>query len=114
MARLYGNIQGLSPSQSKRLLNLYRRKISEIIIPQQALDLARLSFELNRLIALLLTRRGEVSQVIVGSADSLPQPLLERETAAPKRQQNIYGENRKTQQNGRGAYHLQAHRQRHG
>ena len=63
MARLYGNIQGLSPSQSKRLLNLYRRKIQEILIPQQALDLARLSLDLNRLIALLLSRRGEVLQV---------------------------------------------------
>jgi GTP-binding protein HflX len=78
LAKLYGNTQGLSPSQSKRLLNLYRRKITEIIIPQQALDLARLSFELNRLLALALTRRGEVLQVLVGSAQHLPPPVLDR------------------------------------
>jgi GTP-binding protein HflX len=78
LPKLYGSIQGLSPSQNKRLLNLYRRKIYEIIIAQQASDLARLSWDINRLIALLLNRRGEVAQVIVGSAQHIPQPELAR------------------------------------
>lgn len=85
MPKLYGYIQGLSPKQNKLLENLYRRKFNEILMPQQALDLARLSFELGRLIGLLLSRRGEVLQVIVGTAQHLPQPVISRARQAETR-----------------------------
>lgn len=55
-------------SQQKRLQRLYRRKVpaSEIISRELARQLAELSEELNRQIALLITRTGRIAYVVVG------------------------------------------------
>ncbi len=78
MSKLYGHIAGLSPRHTKLLLNLYHRKVNEIISLQQAGALSGLSHELGRLVGLVLSRRGEVLQVIVGTAQHLPAPVLSR------------------------------------
>lgn len=76
MAKLLGPTIGLKSSQLKRLNNLYRRRLppAELILPEQARDLARLSADLGRPIGLVLSRRGEVAQVVVGSPQGLPSP----------------------------------------
>ncbi|MEW5914130.1 MAG: GTPase HflX [Thermodesulfobacteriota bacterium] len=74
MSKLLGRTQGLKPQQIKRLHNLYRRRLSpaELLLPEQARDLARLSAELGRQIGLVVSRRGEVEQVVVGLPERLP------------------------------------------
>jgi GTP-binding protein HflX len=49
-----------------------------LIRPEQATDLARLSAELGRQLGLVLSRRGEVVQVVAGSPESLPSPDISR------------------------------------
>ncbi len=80
MAKVHGHTQGLKPSQLKQLENLYRRRlpVAELILPEQALALSRLSAELGRQVGLVVSRRGEVEQVVVGGPESLPAPDLSR------------------------------------
>jgi GTP-binding protein HflX len=49
-----------------------------LIRPEQATDLTRLSVELGRQLGLVISRRGEVVQVVVGRPDSMPSPDLSR------------------------------------
>lgn len=78
--KILGRTQGLKPNQLKRLNNLYRRKLppDELIQSSQARDLARLSAEVGRQIGLVVSRRGVVAQVVLGSPESLPSPDLSR------------------------------------
>ncbi|MBU1450082.1 MAG: GTPase HflX [Proteobacteria bacterium] len=87
MAKLLGPTLGLKSSQIKRLNNLYRRRLppAELILPEQARDLARLSAELGRPLGLLISRRGEVAQVVVGSPQGLPSPDPGRLRRGPSR-----------------------------
>ncbi|MBI5523522.1 MAG: GTPase HflX [Desulfarculus sp.] len=80
MAKVFGFTQGLKTSQIRRLDNLYRRKLppAQLILPEQALALARLSAELGRQIGLVASRRGEVVSVMVGGPEDLPPPDLAR------------------------------------
>ena len=80
MAKLLGHTTGLKSSQLKRLNNLYRRRLppDELILPEQALDLSRLSAELARPLGLVLSRRGEVVQVVVGSPQGIASPEPDR------------------------------------
>ncbi|RJX33863.1 MAG: GTPase HflX [Desulfarculus sp.] len=74
MPKLLGRTQGLKPQQIKRLHNLYRRRLppADLLLPEQARDLARLSAELGRQIGLVVSRKGEVEQVVVGLPERLP------------------------------------------
>ena len=87
MAKLLGHTIGLKSSQLKRLNNLYRRRLppDELILPEQARDLTRLSAELGRPLGLVLSRRGEVAQVVVGSPQGLPSPDPGRLRRGPSR-----------------------------
>ncbi|MCF8031442.1 MAG: GTPase HflX [Desulfarculaceae bacterium] len=69
MPKVLGHTSGLKPNQLKRLNNLFRRRLppAELILPEQARDLARLSAELGRPIGLALDRKGAVASVVVGS-----------------------------------------------
>jgi GTPase len=80
LPKILGRTQGLKPNQLKRLNNLYRRKLppDELIQSSQARDLARLSAEVGRQIGLVVSRRGVVAQVVLGSPESLPSPDLSR------------------------------------
>jgi GTP-binding protein HflX len=71
-------VHGLKSSIRQRVEALYRRKVSptQVISPELARDLARLSFESGRQIGLLLARDGTVEMVLVGGARSLFIPDL--------------------------------------
>jgi GTPase len=58
----------LKAGQLQRLQRLYRRRVSgrEILTPEIARQLSEISFEIQRQVALLITRRGEVASVVVG------------------------------------------------
>ena len=87
MAKLLGHTTGLKSNQLKRLNNLYRRRLppAELILPEQARDLARLSAELVRPLGLVLSRRGEVVQVVVGSPQGIASPDPRRLRRGPGR-----------------------------
>ncbi|MCB2226642.1 MAG: GTPase HflX [Desulfarculaceae bacterium] len=71
MPKVLGHTSGLKPNQLKRLNNLFRRRLppAELILPEQARDLARLSAELARPVGLALDRKGAVASVVVGSPE---------------------------------------------
>ncbi|RLB19706.1 MAG: GTPase HflX [Deltaproteobacteria bacterium] len=78
MDRIYGKTTGLRGSQQKRLQRLYRRKIpaGEIVSRELARHIATLSRELNRQLALLITRTGQVAYVVVGDRSRIWIPDL--------------------------------------
>ena len=80
MSKVLGQTQGLKPNQLKKLNNLNKRRFppDELILPEQARDLAALSLELGRQVGILASRKGQVEQVLVGSRDHLPEPDLKR------------------------------------
>lgn len=76
--KVHGKLSGLKKNQTKRLSNLYRRKVP----PDMPLttDLARvmgdLSLEINKPVSVLVDRRGRVMTVAVGDAQDTPLPPL--------------------------------------
>ncbi len=79
MSRIvYGNLQGLKPSELRRLERLYYRKIhpESIISSELAWELAELSFALSRQIGLLINRKGEIEYVLVGTFNQIEIPEL--------------------------------------
>jgi GTP-binding protein HflX len=91
MRKLYGNIAGLKPNQSRRLENLYRRRVppEQLITAELARDIAAISLELRRQIGLLINRRGRVAYVIVGDHKQIVIPKTEDYRAAPDRLKGI-------------------------
>jgi GTP-binding protein HflX len=73
ITKIYGPTEGLKSVFEDRLKKLYRRKIDpdRVIGPDLARDLADLSLEMGRQIGLLIDRRGQVAQVILGEARRL-------------------------------------------
>lgn len=69
---------GLKSSTRQRIERLYRRKIPsyQVVSPEVARDLARLSVECGRQVGLLLARDGSVEAVLVGGPRSLFIPDL--------------------------------------
>ena len=76
--KVYGHTTGLAAGHIKRLQKLYRRRLPPdvIITPDLSRALARLSFETNRQIGLLINRSGEIERVIVGDHRSILIPEL--------------------------------------
>jgi GTP-binding protein HflX len=66
--KLEGHTSGLKADQSRRLSNLFRRKIPPeyIITPEIAREMMDLSDEIKRQIGLLVDRHGRVVDVLVG------------------------------------------------
>ncbi len=77
--KIYGNLTGLKPIQIKRLEQFYRRRVppDAIVTQEMARQLTELSRELNRQLGVLLSRRGEVAFVIVGTHKGILIPSLE-------------------------------------
>lgn len=71
--KVYGDLKGLKKNFISRLEKLYRRKIpaQQIITPELAEAVSELSHEINREIALIINRRGQIISINVGDADSL-------------------------------------------
>jgi GTP-binding protein HflX len=65
---VFGKTAGLKANQQKRLQNLYRRKIPahEIISREFARKLSAVSQEIQRQVAVLVNRKGQILYVVVG------------------------------------------------
>lgn len=87
MKTIYGNISGLKANHLKQIENLYRRRVrpEQIISPELARDLARISFETRRQIGLLISRLGRVAYTVVGDQHKIVIPDPESYRAAPGR-----------------------------
>ena len=78
MNKINGNLTGLAPSQIRGIEQLYRRRVPPdlIITHELARQLTTLSREINRQIGILISRRGEIAFVIVGSHKDILIPGL--------------------------------------
>ncbi len=79
MNKIHGNLTGLAPAQIKGIEQLYRRRVppERIITHDLARQLTTLSREINRQIGLLISRRGEIAFVVVGSHKDILIPDLD-------------------------------------
>ncbi len=77
---MYGKTAGLRAGQIKRLQRLYRSKIPdrEVLPPELARRLADVSRDIQRQVALLITRKGRVAFVVVGDRAHITIPDLGR------------------------------------
>jgi len=77
--KIYGNLTGLAPSQIRGIEQLYRRRVppESIVTHELARQVTTLSREINRQIGLLVSRRGEIAFVIVGSHKDILIPALD-------------------------------------
>ncbi len=82
-----GNLFGLKPSELKHLKHTFRRRVSphEIVSVELARHLVDFSRETNRQVGVLLTRKGDVSDVVVGNAHKLELPDVGRARAGQAR-----------------------------
>ena len=82
-----GNIQGLKPSQIKRLSRLAARRYFGPggMTPEQARELAGLSREIGRQIGLLIDRDGKPAMILAGDPNAIFIPELPRGRTGPGR-----------------------------
>src|SRR4051812_309527 len=87
MSQIYGNTSGLSPSATRTLEHIYRRRIplSRIATPELVRSLADASKLTGRQVGALVHRSGKVDYVIVGDASRLVLPDIGRLRAAEGR-----------------------------
>lgn len=85
--QLYGNIRGLSPSATKTLERIYRRRVpaEDISSPELTRSLVAASVETGRQVGALVHRSGQVDYVVVGDAGKLMLPDIGRLRAAEGR-----------------------------
>lgn len=84
---IYGKTEGIPSKHIKTVEKLYSRKSkSDYVI---SLDIARIicnfSFQTGRQLALLLSRKGDIEYVIIGTSDSIMIPVLSRFRLTPGR-----------------------------
>ncbi len=79
MNKIHGNLTGLAPAQIKGIEQLYRRRVppERMITHDLARQLTTLSREINRQIGILISRRGEIAFVVVGSHKDILIPGLD-------------------------------------
>ena len=87
MPQIYGNTTGLSPSATKTLERIYRRRvpIEQIATPELIKSLVDASNESSRQVGALVHRSGEIDYVIVGDSTKLMLPDIGRLRAASGR-----------------------------
>ena len=78
--KVFGNTQGLKAGQLRRLQNIYRRSVRavDLVGPELAGELTKLSQELRRQIGVLINRRGRIEYVMVGDAHEVHLPDFKR------------------------------------
>ncbi|MCL4132749.1 UNVERIFIED_CONTAM: hypothetical protein GTU68_036098 [Idotea baltica] len=78
--KLAGNLKGLNASEKKKLEKLYNRKIlaSEIISKDLAKEAYDISKSLNRIVALLIDRKGRLLDIVLGDKKIVYLPDLGR------------------------------------
>ena len=84
---IYGNTTGLSPSATKTLERIYRRKVPPTVIATTELvrSLVQASVETGRQVGALVHRSGQVDYVVVGDAGKLMLPDIGRLRASEGR-----------------------------
>ncbi len=87
MAEIYGNTAGISPSATRSLERVKRRRVplSDITTPELVRSLAEASRETKRQVGALVHRSGSVEWVVVGTATGLMLPDVGRLRAAQGR-----------------------------
>jgi GTP-binding protein HflX len=77
---VFGNTQGLAPSELKALERLYRRRVptDQLLTPELTRALSEVSHTTGRQVGVLVNRAGGVDFVIVGDATKLMLPDLGR------------------------------------
>ena len=87
MKKVHGHIEGLKANQKKRLESLYRRHLPQgyAVNAELAHELAAISHEIRRQVAILATRAGKVEFVIVGTPEQIFIPELPGYTPLPGR-----------------------------
>jgi len=87
MPEVYGNTLGLKASELRILRNTYRRRTSprEIVNPDLARHLSEISMSINRQVGVLMNRKGDVENVVVGDAHKLELPDIGRARAGQVR-----------------------------
>ena len=87
LSTVHGNVDGLKPSETRQLNNLYRRKLSprQIVSPELARNLCELSYATGRQVGVLVDRAGSMTHVIVGDSKGLEIPELGRSRAGSRR-----------------------------
>jgi len=85
--KIYGKTGGLKAHHVRRLQTIYRRRIprDEIISRELARRLAYISYDINKQVALLIGRRGDIEYVIVGDDHCIVIPDLARFRSGPGR-----------------------------
>ena len=86
--RIHGNISGLTKSDLKNLLRIYKRKIPQdrLITPELTRTLLTFASELKRTITVLIDRKGKVRFVFIGEPCDFPfEKLLGRRRRAKYR-----------------------------
>jgi len=80
MPEVSGNTLGLKISELKLLRNTFRRRNSphQIVNPEVARHLTELSRSINRQVGILVNRKGDVENVVVGNAHELQLPDIGR------------------------------------
>src|SRR3954466_5567990 len=78
MEQLTGNITGLTAGQKKMLERIWRRRIDprSVVSSELAGFLCECSYELSRQVGVLIDRKGDIGQVIVGDTHKLFLPDL--------------------------------------
>ncbi|MEA5533441.1 GTPase HflX [Crocosphaera sp. XPORK-15E] len=79
MDTIYGNLQGLKPSQIKQLKRLYHQKLAgdRLTTPEFAQRLAAVSSDLGQPVCAYINRRGQVIRIGVGTPRQTQIPPLE-------------------------------------
>ncbi len=87
MNELFGNTLGLKPSEIDHLRRTFRRRVpdDEIITLELARHLTEFSASTNRQVGVLLNRKGDVEDVVVGNAHRLDLPDIGRARAGQVR-----------------------------
>ena len=77
---IYGDTSGLSPSETKALQRIYRRKVplDRLTTPELTRALVGVSHATGRQVGVLVDRRGTVHHVILGDASKLMLPDVGR------------------------------------
>jgi len=87
MKRIFGNTGGLKSNHTRKIENLYRRRVqpTQLVSPELTRDICRLSKDTGRQIGLLINRLGKVTHVIVGDHQSIMIPGLREYRTDPGR-----------------------------
>jgi GTP-binding protein HflX len=83
---IHGQIAGLRASQIAAIERLYRRRVSHdrVLSPELAKAMCQLTLEIRRAIGVVLSRRGQVQEIIVGTDLTLSPATMAKFRTGPR------------------------------